>query len=282
MAKKIIKLKESDLFKIVNDIITEQVQQAQQPQQNTVLYTDNFDNVFESGRYQFTPSYLENVTKHTNKLIEFIKGKQLNNFKIIIQAGESKVTNQAPFDKKEGSLANARAEYLKQYLTTYLQKVLNYTPTIEIADPIIGTYPYTRGVSDKDDINYKKEQFIKVNVVADYTKKPTPTPTPTLPPVQNPNKGFVINVRGDMGGNVGAYYFPKNLEDWKKITYDPRLRGFYASAEQSGQDNAQTTVDMNDNVFKEEWLSKAPDLKPLLGPAYLRDPKNYQNFILKK
>lgn len=278
MSKKIVKLKNSELVRMVKEILSEQVQQAQ-PAQNAVLYTDNFDNVFESGQYKFTPSYQQVVQDHVNKLVDFIKGRQLSNFKIVISSGESKVTNQAPFDKVPGSLAKARAEFLEQYLSTYLQKILNFTPTIEITQPVIGTTPYTAGVNNKDDQRYKQEQFVKVSVLADYTKKPTPTPTPK--PVQSPNKGFVINVRGDERNNLGAYYFPQTLADWQTITKNTSLTGVFATVEQQGTDSAQATVDMNDNVFK-GYISKTPELISILGPAYLRDRSNPNNFILKK
>ena len=274
MSKKIIRLTESQFKRIIDKVISEQAAPIQN--QNNEPFTVDFGTTFKSGQYEFNPEYSKIVTDNIIKIKNYILGKKLKNFKIVVTPGESRVTNQPPFQQL-GSLAARRGEELKNYLNQVLPNVLGMSPQIEVAPPKIGNEPYKPG-DNKDDPKYTKEQFVTASIV--LTTQPTPTPTPQLTP--NPNKGFVINVRGDEAGGVGAFYFPKTLADWLKIKNDPRIAGFFSSAEQRGDNYAQTTVNMNDDVFKKYWLSKAPDIAPLLGPPYLRDPKNYKNFILKK
>ena len=275
MSKKIIRLTESQFKRIINKVISEQ---AAPTQNNNGGLTVDFGTNFQSGQFQLDTSKQGDINNKVLQIVDFIKDKKLKDFKVVITPGESQVINQAPF-QQPGSLAAKRGEILKAYLQPILQKSLNISPIIEVSAPIIGKTPYVRG-NNKNDPKYFAEQFVKATIV--LTTQPTPTPTPTPQPTPNPNKGFVINVRGDEAGGVGAFYFPKTLADWLKIKNDPRLWVFFSSTEQRGDYYAGTTVDMNDNAFKEYWLSKAPDIVPLLGPAYLRDPKNSDNFILKK
>lgn len=127
-------------------------------------FSVDFQNAFNSGQYDLTPQYQSLVDNNVRQIAEYIKGKQLKNFKLLITAGESQVPNPKGFEQK-GSLATKRAESLKGYLQTVLPNILNYTPQIEIAPPIIGKTPWD-GVN-KDDNKYKQEQFVKVSVVID-------------------------------------------------------------------------------------------------------------------
>lgn len=259
-------LTENQIRRVIDNIINEQ-------STNNSVFTVNFQNAFGSGQYNFTPEYEKIVNDAVEKIDQFIKNKKITNFKLVISSGESQVPNPEGFSEK-GSLARKRAEVLSGYLNVVLPKILGFKPTIEIAEPVIGQTKWTSN-SNKNDVNYTREQFVNVNVVLNVD-------TPKIPSPENPNKGFVINVRGDEPGNRGAFYFPKTLNDWKMITKDPRMEGFFSSAEQRGSHYAGTTVNMDHNVFLKYWLSKAPDLESLLGPPYIRDPKNSDNFILKQ
>lgn len=251
-------------------VISEQTKKIVTP------FSVNFGNEFESGRYSFNPDYSKVVNDKIVQISDYIRDKNLKDFKLVIRGGESQVPNQPPFGTP-GSLAQKRAEVLKSYLEQVLVPTLPIKPEIEVAQPIIGSTPWNPNAGDtKDDEKYKREQFVRVDIDLDTEKELE------IPPIENPNKGFVINVRGDWPGGKGAYYFPKTLEDWKKITYDPRLSGFYSNAEQRGTNYAGTTVNMDHATFLKYWLSKAPDLEPLIGPAYLRDVNNQESFILKK
>ena len=163
-------------------------------QEQITPYSINFDdNTFESGQYNFNNSYSKIINDKVRELANYIKGKNLKDFKIKITPGESRVKNQPPFDKV-GSLAQKRGEVLSDYLGKVLTPLLGFTPEIVISDPVIGQEPYNRETDNKDDPKYKKEQFVKASVEL-TTVNQTPTPTPT--PIPNPDKGFVINVRGD-------------------------------------------------------------------------------------
>lgn len=240
-------------------------------------FTVDFGNGFESGQFKMSPNYEQVVIGKVQQIMDYIKGKNLKDFKIVITPGESQVTNQPPYQEK-GSLAMARATELKNYLTPIFQKSLPTPVVIEITKPIIGQTPWDPKTGKKDDPKYKEEQFVKASIV--LTTQVTPKPEPT--PVPNPNKGYIINVRGDDPSGKGAYYFPKTYDEWKKITYEPKIMGFYSNAEQyEGGKRAQTTVNMNDDVFRKYWLTKAPEINQLLGTPYIRDREDAKVFIPK-
>lgn len=154
--KKII-LNENQVRRLTSVIISEQ-------QSNRTIFSVDFQNAFASGQYNFNPQYEKIVNDNVEKIDQFIKGKNIENFKLVITSGESQVTNPKGFEEK-GSLAKKRAEVLKGYLDIVVPKVLNMTPSIELSQPIIGKTPWVAGVDDKDDPKYTAEQFVKVNVV---------------------------------------------------------------------------------------------------------------------
>lgn len=122
----------------------------------------DFGDTFESGRFQLTPRLESQVSQKVQELVSAIKGKNLDKVNIVIQPGESKVTNQPPFTQV-GSLAEARANSLKDYLDKVLPKLLSFSPSITVAKPIIGSTPYKPG-NNKDDPKYKAEQFVRAIV----------------------------------------------------------------------------------------------------------------------
>lgn len=154
--KKLI-LKETQVKNLVDYLISEQ-------QTNKVVFSVDFQNAFPSGQYNFTPNYEQIVNNNVEKIDQFIKGKKLENFKLVITCGESQVPNPKGFEEK-GSLAKKRGEVLKGYLDNVLPKILDTTPLIEISQPIIGKTPWVAGKDSKDDPKYTAEQFVKVNVV---------------------------------------------------------------------------------------------------------------------
>jgi hypothetical protein len=142
-------------------------------------FTIDFENVFTSGEYNFTPKYMNVVNNNVTKISDYIKGKNLKDFKLVITPGESQVPNPKGFEQK-GSLAIKRAEVLKKYLETSLPPILNISPKIEISTPVIGTTKWNNKLGKENNV-YKKEQFVKVSVVV--TTKSVPTP-----PVETPYK----------------------------------------------------------------------------------------------
>ena len=61
------------------------------------------------------------VNDSVTKISDYIKGKNLKDFKLVITPGESQVPNPKGFEQK-GSLAMKRAEVLKKYLETNSKK----------------------------------------------------------------------------------------------------------------------------------------------------------------
>ena len=139
--------------------------------ESQVLKVD-FGNLFESGRYDFNPEYLSTVNNKIKQISEYINGKKLKDFKIVIEPGESQVPNQSPFERV-GSLAEKRGEVLKAYLEqSLLPLIQGVKPEIVVNHPVIGETPWDPS-KGKDAQEYKKEQFVNVNVVLN-----------TIPPTQ--------------------------------------------------------------------------------------------------
>jgi hypothetical protein len=128
--------------------------------------TINFGDTFASGQSRLTSEFESSVSSKVQEIVEFIKGQKLKSVGIIIQPGESQVTNQPPFSTV-GSLAIARANSIRDYLNKVLPKLLSFTPNITISRPIIGSTPYSKG-DDRNDSRYRAEQF--VNVIIDIDK----------------------------------------------------------------------------------------------------------------
>jgi hypothetical protein len=173
--KKII-LNENQVKRIISQIVSEQQQPTVTP------FTVDFGNGFESGQFKMSPNYEQIVNGKVQQILDYIKGKNIKDFKVVITPGESQVTNQPPFQVK-GSLASARATELKNYLIPIFQKSFSVPIVIETTQPIIGQTPWDPKTGKKDDPKYKAEQFVKVSIV--LTAQITPT---KIPPVETPYK----------------------------------------------------------------------------------------------
>lgn len=141
-------------------------------------FTIDFENAFTSGQYNFTPKYMNVVNDSVTKISDYIKGKNLKDFKLVITPGESQVPNPKGFEQK-GSLAIKRAEVLKKYLETSLPPILNMSPQIDISAPVIGTTKWDDKLGKDNDV-YKKEQFVRVSVVVNTKSVPPPPPPPPV------------------------------------------------------------------------------------------------------
>jgi hypothetical protein len=128
-----------------------------------INFTVDFGGNFESGKYDLDTNYQKNINDKVTEIVNFIKGKKLKNFKLVITPGESRVPNQAPF-KEPGSLAAKRGEILKGYLTIALKNALSIDPQIEVSQPIIGKTEWDPKLGKDNDV-YKKDQFVRVSVV---------------------------------------------------------------------------------------------------------------------
>jgi hypothetical protein len=116
----------------------------------------NFGENFDSGKTSLISK--EILVKNINDIKEWVKGKNLKNFKIVITAGESQVTNPKGFESK-GSLAQARAKVIEDLVSN-----LGFDK-IEI-DTKVGTTPYEKG-DNVNDPKYKAEQFVTVSIVVE-------------------------------------------------------------------------------------------------------------------
>jgi hypothetical protein len=123
----------------------------------------DFGGNFESGKYDLDTNYQKNINDKVTEIVNFIKGKKLKNFKLVITPGESRVPNQAPF-KEPGSLAAKRGEILKGYLSIALKNALSIDPQIEVSQPIVGKTEWDPKLGKDNDV-YKKDQFVRVSVV---------------------------------------------------------------------------------------------------------------------
>ncbi len=117
----------------------------------------DFGQNFNSGQTTLTGK--EGLVKSIEDIKQWCKGKNLKNFKIVITASESQVTNPKGFEKPK-SLAQARAQVVER-----LVKGLGFGK-IEI-NAIQGNTAYRAGVDKADDDKYKREQFVTVSIVVE-------------------------------------------------------------------------------------------------------------------
>jgi len=139
-------------------------------QNQSVPFTVDFGNTFESGQYKFNPAYQKKVTDNVQKISNYIKTNNLKDYKIVITPSESQVPNQDPF-REPKSLADARGKYLKTQLETLLTPLLNSAPNIEVSPSLLGDVPWDTA-KGKDNEEYKKDQFVRVSVVLVPKKEP--------------------------------------------------------------------------------------------------------------
>jgi len=127
-------------------------------------FSVDFGNTFKSGQYKFDSNYESIVRDKVEEISNYIKNNKLKDYKIVITPSESQVPNQPPFDEKPGLLAKKRGEYLKNQLEFLLTPLLNLKPFIEVKPSLIGNVPWDPN-KGKDSPDYKKDQFVKAEVV---------------------------------------------------------------------------------------------------------------------
>lgn len=193
----------------------------------------SFNESFASGKATLTNK--DELVKSINELKDWMKGKKINNFKLIITAGESQVTNQKGFEKK-GSLAQARAKAVENVVDKLgFDKVDVQTQ--------IGTTPYEKG-GNINDPKYQAEQFVTVNIVVDnnvcnmppvdetdgqgvasnnfitYDDYISGKGTLVFTPGQIPDRLVILDVNGNIKEDTG--YITTQASKYKDWKYTPK------------------------------------------------------------
>ena len=172
MGKKVIRLTEEGIEKIIRRILKEQTQSQSLPTNpsNNTFEPRQYGSYFELGKYKDDNGKIEAAIKNDKTAVDkFMSETQSPTFTAEIIAGESLVPNQAEF-KKPGSLALARAKTVYDILTkVYSQNISDgqldiIMPTLDNVK--FGTTPYNTG--DENDPakleQYKKEQFVAMRL----------------------------------------------------------------------------------------------------------------------
>ena len=160
MAKKVIRLTEADIEKLVQKVLSEQGwEERGTPEEIKMSF--NLNDVYPSGQYEIqNTNQLDKVVEKIKSVYEKYGGKVQFNLKVV--GGESQVPNPKGFEEK-GSLAKRRAQEIKDYLRNKLGQVVK---NVVDTEPVIGKTKWEES-KGKDHPDYTKEQFIKVDVMSD-------------------------------------------------------------------------------------------------------------------
>jgi hypothetical protein len=212
--KKVIRLTESDLEKIVRRVLSEQRVEDRGKSTAGGKATFNLENTFESGEYKLNNS--AELSKVESAIDSFLKKNPKSKIKSTIKAGESKVPNPKGFEK-EGSLAQARANEVEKYFGSKFPKLRFGDYKI-----VVGETPWDEN-KGKDHPDYKKEQFFTITVDA--------SGEPIQPNVRIvPNPTFAMDASGIVRfvGFTDGTMFTFNRND---STQEQFLRQFNKSPE---------------------------------------------------
>lgn len=179
MGKKVIRLTESDLEKLINKVLSEQSMY-----ESKSFKPLNYGSLFNLGEYQDTSGKIRKAIENDKQaIVDFINSQNSSTFTANIMAGESQVTNPKGFERK-GSLALARAKTIGDILTDVYSDLINdeiisiKMPTL--TDVKIGSTPYKPG-DQKDPSKlekYKKEQFVTMTLQGSGKSLKCNTPFP--------------------------------------------------------------------------------------------------------
>ena len=193
-----------------NEIKTELPVATPSPTKSKVVATADFSQTFQSGKFAIKDS---KINVKLNTLKDWIKKNSNRKYKIVITAGESKVTN--PAGTGEGGVAMKRAKAMEKMLNTFIKQ------PVEIRTEI-GTTSYDSTKDNKDDPKYQEEQFVRVDIE---------TETSNL-------CGFSVNKPGQEGTAQNNY-----------ITYDDYIDGEGSISIKSGKiPDRMVVLDNNGNV----------------------------------
>lgn len=118
----------------------------------------NFTNDFNSGKYNIDSN---KVISKLEELKKFLETHKNTNYEIRITASESQVPNQTGFSI--GELAQKRGMVLKNIIDSFISKSNLGDVNVDI-NSIIGDVKWDG--SNKDDNKYRKDQFVRLDVIA--------------------------------------------------------------------------------------------------------------------
>ena len=173
MGKKVIRLTEADLEKLINKVLSEQGWEERGRPEELKL-TFDLNEVFPSGEYRLrNTSELDAVVSKIKSVVEEY-GENVQ-FNLILTGGESLVTNPEGFEE-QGSLARERIKEVFKYLKSKLGNLIKDVKE----NIVIGRTPYEQGKDNPDDEKYTREQFIKIEALSDgkVTKRVFVAPKP--------------------------------------------------------------------------------------------------------
>lgn len=220
MAKKVIRLTEADIEKMVQKVLSEQGWEERGKPEELKL-TFDLKEVFPSGEYRLkNTSELDDVVAKINSVIKEY-GENVK-FNLILTGGESLVTNPKGFEE-QGSLAKERIKEVFKYLKSKLGNVINDVKE----NIVIGTTPYEQGKDNPNDEKYTREQFIKIEALSDgkVTKRVFVVPKPRHGISQSNSNYFygfldgssyTIDVnRPEQNKYIAMFNKTEGTEDWR-------------------------------------------------------------------
>jgi len=190
MAKKVIRLTEADLERIVKKILSEQFQTGVRKGEkiDTITNTNELNvelpkKSFEAGKYKFnslTPEAKDAINDSVAEIALFITNNPNTEVTVGVEVGESAVTN---YDRERcqegdfsegcklpvGELAKKRGktiiDFLKNQFKNYVDSGKIKTVPI-MPEPTVGAqkHTYEKGKDNPKDPKYLEDQYIKFNV----------------------------------------------------------------------------------------------------------------------
>lgn len=252
-------------------------------QNEQVLLSKNFGNFFESGDYNMNKEYEQNVINTVKEISDYIKNNKLKSFEIVITPGESLVPNQPPFDKERGSLARERGNVLKTYLESVLSK-MGIQAVFKINEPVIGKENFDPKTDSKDDEKYKKEQFVKADIV--LTREPEEKPRKIVDLIDkimllDKGVGFVFKVK-ELLLDKKTGYNKEVVPTYNAIVVFPSDTDYYKNAVGNNQSGLEQEIEKAKAEHKTNVVQRGTTEQNNYEPWAVERLKNQELFTKTK